>query len=120
SVGALEAEEVPAVEPQVADEEGDYQKALEESLKTAHAVHRGPLPPVTGPDPDVQNEGQKETNVDTGDEGQAGSNPDERFEGQDGPDPGIIGNGEQSIPNPVVHAGSDHEHMDLDVTKASP
>nr|GEZ45550.1 retrovirus-related Pol polyprotein from transposon TNT 1-94 [Tanacetum cinerariifolium] len=186
----IEAEEVPAVEPRVADEEGDYQKALEESLKTAHAVHRGPLPPVVikepksgkyQPPPEVPGKGKakvieeqvahdllslqkakrknpveqyifqrgifeptgssfhdespydvlgqsdseeeskkKETNADTGDEGQAGSNPDERFEGQDGLDPGITGNGEQSIPNPVVHAGSDHEHMDLDVTKASP
>nr|GEY04317.1 integrase, catalytic region, zinc finger, CCHC-type, peptidase aspartic, catalytic [Tanacetum cinerariifolium] len=204
SVGASEAEEVPAVEPRVADEEADYQKAVEESLKTAHAVHQGPLPPVvirepasgkyqsplevpgkgkakvteeqvshdllslqkakrknlveqyifqrrifeptassfhdespydvlgqsnseeeskkvltraseggnddvqTGPDPDVQDEGQKETDADTLDEGQAR------------PDPGITGNEEQSIPNPMVHAGSDREHMDLDVTKALP
>nr|GEY78435.1 monodehydroascorbate reductase [Tanacetum cinerariifolium] len=167
SVGASEAEEVPAVEPQVADEESDYQNAVEESLKTIHAVHRGPLPTVvirepesgkyqpppevpgkgkakvteeqeeskkvftgvseggnddvqTGPDPDVQDEGQKETDTDTLDEGQARSNPDERSKGQAGPDPGITGNKEQSIPNPVVHAGSDSEHMDLDVTKASP
>nr|GEU83594.1 retrovirus-related Pol polyprotein from transposon TNT 1-94 [Tanacetum cinerariifolium] len=172
--GSDQAEEVPAVEPRVADEEADYQKA--ESLKTAHAVHHGPLPPVvirepesgkyqpppkvpgkgkakvteeqvahdllnseeeskkvlteaskggnddvqTGPNPDVQDEGQKEIDADTLDEGQAGSNPDERSEGQAGPDPGITGNEEQSIPNPVVHAGSDREHMDLDVTKASP
>nr|GEX47126.1 hypothetical protein [Tanacetum cinerariifolium] len=176
SVGNSEAEEVPAVEPRVADEEVDYQKDVEESLKTAHAVHQGPLPPVvirepesgkyqppsevlgkdkakvteehvahdllnseeeskkvlteaseggnddvqTGPDPDVQNEGQKETDANTLDEGQVGSNPDERFEGQAGPDPGITGNEEQSIPNPMVLTGSDHEHMDLDVTKALP
>nr|GEV33838.1 hypothetical protein [Tanacetum cinerariifolium] len=216
SVGASEAEEVPAEEPWVADEEANYQKAVEESLKTAHAVHRGPLPPVvirepesgkyqpplevpgkgkakvteeqithdllslqkakrknpmeqyifqrhifeptgssfhdespydvlgqsdseeeskkvltgafeggnddvqTGPDPDVQDEGQKETDADTLDEGHAGSNPDERSECQAGPDLGITGNEKQSIPNPVVHAGSDRKHMDLDVTKASP
>nr|GEV79771.1 hypothetical protein [Tanacetum cinerariifolium] len=216
SVGALKAEEVLAVEPRVANEEADYQKVVEESLKTAHAVHRGPLPPVvirepesgkyqpplevpgkgkakvtkeqvahdllslqkakrknpveqyifqrrifeptgssfhdespydvlgqsdseeeskkvlteaseggnddvqTGPDPDVQNEGQKETDADTLDEGQAGSNPDKRSEGQARPDPSITGNEEQSIPNPVVYAGSNREDMDLDVTKASP
>nr|GEV76063.1 monodehydroascorbate reductase [Tanacetum cinerariifolium] len=189
SAGASKAEEVPTVEPRVADEEADYQKAVEESLKTTHAVHRGPLPPVvirepksgkyqpppevpgkgkakvteekvahdllslqkakrknpveqyifqrrifeptgssfhdeslydTGPDPDVQNEGQKETDADTLDEGQAGSNPDERSEGQVRPDPGITRNEEQFILNHVVHVGSDREHMDLDVTKASP
>nr|GFB55180.1 hypothetical protein [Tanacetum cinerariifolium] len=41
-------------------------------------------------------------------------------EGQAGPDPGNTGNEEQSIPNPVVHAGSDREHMDLDVADVSP
>nr|GEW14024.1 E-beta-farnesene synthase [Tanacetum cinerariifolium] len=181
SVGASEAEEVPAVEPRVADEEADYQKAVEESLKTAHAVHRDPLPPVVirepesgkyQPPPEVPSKGkakvteeqvahdllslqkakktqwnntyskgassnlldhpsmmnplmmcldnQTETDANTLDEGQAGSNPDERSEGQAGLDPGITRNEEQSIPNPVVHAGSDREHMDLDVTKASP
>nr|GEW59194.1 hypothetical protein [Tanacetum cinerariifolium] len=52
SVGASKAEEVPAVEPRVADEEADYKKAVEESLKTAHAVHRGPLPPVVIREPE--------------------------------------------------------------------
>nr|GEW18128.1 hypothetical protein [Tanacetum cinerariifolium] len=41
SVGTSEAEEVPAVEPQVADEDADYQKAMEESMKTAYALPRG-------------------------------------------------------------------------------
>nr|GFD19346.1 hypothetical protein [Tanacetum cinerariifolium] len=50
----------------------------------------------------------------------AGSNPDEISKGQARPDPGITGNEEKSIPNHVVHAGSDREHMDLDLTKASP
>nr|GEX82337.1 hypothetical protein [Tanacetum cinerariifolium] len=121
SVGTSEAEEVPAEEPRVADEEADYQKAVEESLKTAHAAKRkNPLEQYifqrrifeptgssfhdespydvlgqsdseeeskkvltgaseggnddvqTGPDPNVQNEGQKETDADTLDEGQAG------------------------------------------------
>nr|GEX36456.1 hypothetical protein [Tanacetum cinerariifolium] len=37
------AEDVPAMEPPVA---ADLQKALEESMKTAYALPRGPLPPV--------------------------------------------------------------------------
>nr|GFA79647.1 hypothetical protein [Tanacetum cinerariifolium] len=41
-------------------------------------------------------------------------------EGQAGPDPGNAGDEEQSIPSPVVHVGSDHEHMDLDVADVSP
>nr|GFA31186.1 hypothetical protein [Tanacetum cinerariifolium] len=36
-----------------------------------------------------------------------------------GPDPGDAGAKEQSIPSPVVHAGSDREHMDLDVVDVS-
>nr|GEY38011.1 hypothetical protein [Tanacetum cinerariifolium] len=37
------AEDVPAMEPLVA---ADLQKALEESMKTAYALPRGPLPPI--------------------------------------------------------------------------
>nr|GFB52719.1 hypothetical protein [Tanacetum cinerariifolium] len=37
-----------------------------------------------------------------------------------GPDPGNAGAEVQSIPSPIVHAGSDHEHMDLDVADVSP
>nr|GEW11452.1 retrovirus-related Pol polyprotein from transposon TNT 1-94 [Tanacetum cinerariifolium] len=44
----------------------------------------------------------------------AGSNPDEQAEGQAGPDPGNA-EASQPMPSPVVHAGSDREHMDLDV-----
>nr|GEW70132.1 hypothetical protein [Tanacetum cinerariifolium] len=43
-------------------------------------------------------------------EGQARPDPS-----QAGPDPGNAGADVQSIPSPVVHAGSDREHMDLDV-----
>nr|GEY61558.1 reverse transcriptase domain-containing protein [Tanacetum cinerariifolium] len=48
----------------------------------------------------------------------AGSNPDEQAEGQAGPDPS---NAEASQPltSLVVHAGSDLEHMDLDVADVS-
>nr|GFB78338.1 hypothetical protein [Tanacetum cinerariifolium] len=50
----------------------------------------------------------------------AGSNPDETSEGQAGPDPGDARAEVQSIPNPVVHAGLDREHMDLNVADVSP
>nr|GEX40871.1 histone deacetylase 14 [Tanacetum cinerariifolium] len=52
SVGASEAEEVPAEEPQVADEDTDYQKAVEESMKDAYALPKGPLPPVVIREPE--------------------------------------------------------------------
>nr|GFA15541.1 hypothetical protein [Tanacetum cinerariifolium] len=52
SVGASEAEEVPAEEPQVADEDADYQKAVEESMKDAYALPKGLLPPVVIREPE--------------------------------------------------------------------
>nr|GFA13413.1 hypothetical protein [Tanacetum cinerariifolium]GFA13417.1 hypothetical protein [Tanacetum cinerariifolium] len=52
SVGASEAEEVPAEEPQVADEDVDYQKVLEESMKDAYALPKVPLPPVVIREPE--------------------------------------------------------------------
>nr|GEZ27882.1 E-beta-farnesene synthase [Tanacetum cinerariifolium] len=69
----------------------------------------GPDPGAqVGPDPGAQ------------DEGQAGSNPDEQSEGQAGPDPRNARADEQPMSSPVVHAGSDREHMDLDVADVSP
>nr|GEV55890.1 hypothetical protein [Tanacetum cinerariifolium] len=73
-----------------------------------------------GPDPGAQAEGQTRSDAGAQDEGQAGSNPDETSEGQAGPDPGDAGGEVQSIPSHVVHAGSDREHMDLDVADVSP
>nr|GEX20384.1 retrovirus-related Pol polyprotein from transposon TNT 1-94 [Tanacetum cinerariifolium] len=155
----------------VAAEDAELQKFLEEIMKTAYALPRGPLPPVVirepesekyqplpevpekgkakvseeqsdseeesekvvleateggndedqaGPDPGAQAESQMGTDAGTLDEGQAGSNPDELSEGQAGPGPGNAGYEEQSILSPVVHAGSDREHMDLDVADESP
>nr|GEY89715.1 retrovirus-related Pol polyprotein from transposon TNT 1-94 [Tanacetum cinerariifolium] len=46
NVEASKAEEVLAMEPQVAAEDTDLQKALEESMKIVYALPRGPLPPV--------------------------------------------------------------------------
>nr|GEY03248.1 retrovirus-related Pol polyprotein from transposon TNT 1-94 [Tanacetum cinerariifolium] len=52
NVEASKTEEVPAMEPQVAAEDTDLQKALEESIKTAYAFPRGPLPPVVIKEPE--------------------------------------------------------------------
>nr|GEU41347.1 hypothetical protein [Tanacetum cinerariifolium] len=52
------------------------------------------------------------------DEGQAGPNPDEHAEGHIGPNPGDA-EASQPLPSLVVHAGSDLEHMDLDVADVS-
>nr|GFA01891.1 hypothetical protein [Tanacetum cinerariifolium] len=226
-VGALEAEEVPSEEPQVVEEDADFQKAVEESMKDAYALHKGSLPPVVirepesgkyqplpevpgkdkakvceeqvvhdllslqkhkktspadkyifqrrvseptassfhdvspyevlgqpdseeesekvvlgvkkgsqdegqaGPDPNAQVEGQTGSDTGAQAEGQAGSNTDETFEGQAGsnpdesakcqagPDPGNVEARVQSTSIPVVHVGSDRNHMDTDVANVS-
>nr|GFB73268.1 E-beta-farnesene synthase [Tanacetum cinerariifolium] len=51
SISSL-AEEVPAEEPHVADEDADYQKAMEESIKDAYALPKGTLPPVVIKEPE--------------------------------------------------------------------
>nr|GFA14032.1 hypothetical protein [Tanacetum cinerariifolium] len=66
----------------------------------------------------VQGEGQARPNPDDQDEGQVGPNPDEQAEGYAGPNPGDA-EASQPLPSPVVHAGSDLEHMDLDVADVS-
>nr|GFA02356.1 hypothetical protein [Tanacetum cinerariifolium] len=195
SVGESEAKEVPTEEPHIADEDADFQKAVEESMKDAYALPKGPLPPVvirepesgkfqplpevpgkgkakvseeqvahdllslqkhkktspadqyifqrrvseptassfhdagpdsnaqtegqTGSDVGAQAEGQAGSNPDETSEGQAGSNPDETPEDQAGPDPGNTEARVQSTSSPVVHAGSDLEHMDSDVANVS-
>nr|GEY68110.1 hypothetical protein [Tanacetum cinerariifolium] len=52
SMGASKADEVPPEEPQVADEDADYQKAVEESTKDAYALPKGPLPLVVIMEPE--------------------------------------------------------------------
>nr|GEU53149.1 hypothetical protein [Tanacetum cinerariifolium] len=52
NVKASKAEEVPTMESQVAAEDTDLQKALEESMKTAYALPRGPLPPAVIREPE--------------------------------------------------------------------
>nr|GEV30555.1 hypothetical protein [Tanacetum cinerariifolium] len=48
------AKDAPAKEPQVAAEDADMQKALEESLKSIYDVPRGPLPPVVIREPELR------------------------------------------------------------------
>nr|GEX78806.1 hypothetical protein [Tanacetum cinerariifolium] len=183
SVGASEAEEVPAEEPQVTDEDADYQKAVEESMKDAYALPKGPLPPVvirepesrkyqpllevpgkgkakvteehsddeeesekvvleakeggqdegqagpnsdaqakdqTGLDAGAQAKGQAGSNPNETSEGQARSNLDETFKGKARPDPSDAEAKVQSISSLMVYAGSDREHMDLNVANVSP
>nr|GEU98525.1 retrovirus-related Pol polyprotein from transposon TNT 1-94 [Tanacetum cinerariifolium] len=194
SVAALEAEDVPVMEPQVTAEDTDLQKTLEESMKTAYALPRGPLPPLVirepesgkyQPLPEVPGKGKAkvieeqvahdllslqkpkkkspadqyifqrrvseptgssrydespyavlgqldseensekakgQTGSDAGDqdEGQAGLNLDEISKGQVGPNPGNARADVHSIPSPMVHAGSDRKHIDLDVADVSP
>nr|GEV21028.1 uncharacterized mitochondrial protein AtMg00810-like [Tanacetum cinerariifolium] len=92
----------------------------EESKKVVSGADKGGQGKgQSGPDPSAQAEGQAGTNPVAQDEGQAGSNPNEP-EGQAGPDPGNAGADEQPMPSSVVHARSDREHMDLDVTDVSP
>nr|GEZ01793.1 retrovirus-related Pol polyprotein from transposon TNT 1-94 [Tanacetum cinerariifolium] len=96
----------------------DYLRHLKESVKSIREIVEEAK--VTYTDPGAQAEDQTGSDVGAQDEGQAGSNPDETSEGQAGPDPGDSGAKVQSIPSPVVHAGSDHEHTDLDVADVSP
>nr|GEV13746.1 E-beta-farnesene synthase [Tanacetum cinerariifolium] len=182
-----EAEDIPIMEPQVTAKDAELQKVLEESMKTAYALPRGPFPPVVIREPesrkyqplpevpgkgkakvtkeqvshdllslqnpkkkspadqyifqrriseptesslhdeslytvlgqsDSEEESKKvvlEASEGGNDEDQAGPDP-----GQAGPDPGNTVDEEQSIPSPVVHAGSDRKHMDLDVADVSP
>nr|GFA21285.1 monodehydroascorbate reductase [Tanacetum cinerariifolium] len=129
SVGVSKTKEVPKVEPQVADEDADYQKALEESMKDAYALPKGPLPPMvirepesgkyqplpevpgkgkakggqdegqSGPDPDAQAEDQTGSDAGAQAERQAGSNADETFEGQARSNPDETSKG-QAGPDP--------------------
>nr|GEZ38611.1 hypothetical protein [Tanacetum cinerariifolium] len=52
NVATSKAEYVPAMEPQVAAEDTNFKKALEESMKTVYALPRGPLPPVVIREPE--------------------------------------------------------------------
>nr|GEW34724.1 histone deacetylase 14 [Tanacetum cinerariifolium] len=124
------AEDILEKEPRVDDEEAD----MRTSTPTGSSDHNesstlyaklGLIESEEESDEDmlgtnagVQAEGQAGPNSDAQDEGQTGSNPNEQAEGQAGPDPGDA-EASQPLPSQVVHAGSDLEHMDLDVADVS-
>nr|GEZ25122.1 hypothetical protein [Tanacetum cinerariifolium] len=132
------AEDEPAKEPQVAAEDTDLQKALEESIKPhmllrlgvrSHQWSSGKLSQENINRSQRCQERAKQrrrggikkgSDAGAQDEGQAGSNPDEIVKGQVRPDPGNAGADVHFIPSLVVHAGSHCEHMDLDVADVSP
>nr|GEX88027.1 integrase, catalytic region, zinc finger, CCHC-type, peptidase aspartic, catalytic [Tanacetum cinerariifolium] len=109
-------------------ESGKYQPLPEVPGKGKAKVSEeqaGPEPDVQledqmGSDAGAQAEGQDRSNSDETSEGQARSNPDETSKGQAGPDLGNAEDRVQSTLSPVVHVGSDREHMDLDVANVSP
>nr|GEY64076.1 hypothetical protein [Tanacetum cinerariifolium] len=107
-------EGIPKKEPRFDDEEADMQRAVEESLKSVHGAHRGPLSPVVFREPDSgkfqplpetskkkipadpfifqmhTSTPTKSSGIDPGvqKEGQARPNSGEQDVGQAGPNPG--------------------------------
>nr|GEZ90143.1 E-beta-farnesene synthase [Tanacetum cinerariifolium] len=87
----------------------DLPNSKEESEKIVLGVKKGGQDEgQAGPDPDAQAEDQ------------TGSDAGAQAEGQAGPDPGNAEARVQSTSSSVVHAGSDREHMDLDVANVLP
>nr|GEW55755.1 hypothetical protein [Tanacetum cinerariifolium] len=109
-------------EPSYAKHEQSQREESEKGVPKARTDERsqGKSESQAGPDPGAQAEGQTGSDAGTHDEGQAGSNPDEIFEVHAGLDPSNTGDEVKSIPSLVFHAGSDCEHMDLDVADVSP
>nr|GEZ11349.1 hypothetical protein [Tanacetum cinerariifolium] len=73
---------------------------------------------VPGIDVGVQGEGQDGPNPGEQDEGQAGPNPSEQDESQARPNPGDAASS-QPQSSPIVHAGLNLEHLDLEATNVS-
>nr|GEX04221.1 retrovirus-related Pol polyprotein from transposon TNT 1-94 [Tanacetum cinerariifolium] len=119
-------------EEQVAHDLLGLQKPKTKSLEDQYIFQRRTSTPIGSSEHDESSyvelgksdseEDSEKTEPDAGtqDEGQVGSNPEEQSEGQAGPDPGNTGANELSMLSHVVHAGSDREHMDLDVAEVSP
>nr|GEX10540.1 hypothetical protein [Tanacetum cinerariifolium] len=53
SVAASVADDAPPMEPQLAAEDVDLKKELEESMKSIYDVPRGPIPPVVIREPET-------------------------------------------------------------------
>nr|GEX56519.1 histone deacetylase 14 [Tanacetum cinerariifolium] len=95
----------------------DSEEESKEDMPGANAG--GQCEGQAAPDLGAQAEGQAGPDPSAQDEGQARSNPNEQPEGQARPD---LSNTKtsQPMPSPMVHAGSDREHMDRDVANVSP
>nr|GFB46062.1 hypothetical protein [Tanacetum cinerariifolium] len=101
SVDESVAEGIPEKEPRFDDEEADVQRALEESLKSIYDAPQGPLPPVVIREPE-------RTSTPTGSSSQDESSSLYAELGLT-----------YSELSPVVHAGPNVEHTDLEVTDVS-
>nr|GEY48686.1 E-beta-farnesene synthase [Tanacetum cinerariifolium] len=102
-------EGIPEREPRFDDEEADMKRVVEESLKSVHDAHRGPLLPMTPKkvSPAEQYIFQRRTPAPTEPSGYAES-------------PSIYAKLEpQPQSSPVFHAGLNLEHMDLETTDVS-
>nr|GEX76170.1 copia-type Pol polyprotein [Tanacetum cinerariifolium] len=100
------AEDVPAKEPQVDDEEADVHRALEERLKSMYDVPRGPLPPVVIRELESE---KYQPLLEVPGKGKSKEETKEDVPGADagGQDPGNARADELPMPSPVVHAGLD-------------
>nr|GEX88982.1 hypothetical protein [Tanacetum cinerariifolium] len=133
-------EAIPKREPRFDDEEADMQRAVEESLKSVHDAHWGPLTPMVIKEPDSgkfqrfqrfrEREKIKRTPTPTEPSSHAESPSIYAELGQAGPNPGVLTEGQagsypsddaepQPQSSPVVHAGPNLEHMDLKATDVS-
>ncbi|GJS22707.1 hypothetical protein Tco_0451339 [Tanacetum coccineum] len=128
-------------EPVYGDEEADTQRAIKESLKEVHDVHRGPLPLVVIREPDsgkfqplpdipkkkshveqyifqrrsfapTEPSGHDESSSLYAELGQAGPNPGIQDESQARSNPGDAAVSQPQSSH-AVHAGPNHEHMDF-------
>nr|GEU90662.1 histone deacetylase 14 [Tanacetum cinerariifolium] len=102
------------IEEQVSHDLLNLQTPKKEPYGSIH-ISEESVEDVPRADAGGQGKGQAGSDPSAQDEGQAKSNPDEQIEGQDGPDPGNA-KASQPMSSHVVHAGSDHEHIDLDVS----
>nr|GEV26747.1 hypothetical protein [Tanacetum cinerariifolium] len=111
-------------EPSYAERERSESETTEKVVHGDDKVGQGESEGQAGPEPGAQAEGQMGSDTGAQDEtseDHAGSNPDETSEGQAGPDPGNTGGEMQSIPSPMVYAGSDRtlsslQHLSKDIS----
>nr|GEU67137.1 hypothetical protein [Tanacetum cinerariifolium] len=112
SVDESVAEGIPEKEPRVDDEEADVQRALEESLKSIYDAPWCSLPPVVIREPERQRRSVMLINI------SFKGAPPHLLDPLARPNPGDAAVS-QPLPSPVVHAGSNLKHMDLEGTDVS-